>query len=337
VGQSIKPVCRLCGGEAKTIFTDHPCFSAPHTFDVHECAWCDTRFASTEGQAEQVYNLIYSQAEKVPGYDRYKRYAEGLKKCDDGLSFMASREDVYWSIKERIEAIEADLKRPLRILEIGSGFGYLTYSLGQRGHQCLGIDISKEAVESACEEFGNHYKVCDLATLAAEGDERFDVIVATELIEHIEDPVALLKTAKQLLNPGGWILLTTPNKDLYSDRMAWHTDAAPVHLWWFGKSSMRQMAWRLGMQVQFVDFSGFYGNETKAVKGMTKPQTFDADGKVIYKDSAINALARKLMAAFPWTFKLIGRIFVRKMAKGRAGDLWQRESLSLCAAMRSAG
>lgn len=333
---AIGPVCKICGGEARTIFQGHPCFSAPSTFDVAECVWCDTRFAATNAPADQVYELIYRNAEQVPGYDRYKRYADGLRGSADGLAFMASQEDVYWSIKEKIEAIEAQHGKKLRILEIGSGFGYLTYALHQRGHECTGIDISERAVEGAKRNFGALYEVCDLETMAAKSVERFDVVVATELIEHIEDPVALLRTAEKLLKPGGWILLTTPNKDLYSDRMAWHTDAAPVHLWWFGKASMREMARQIGMKVQFVDFSRFYGRTTPQLKGLTKPQTFDEAGKVIYKDSAVNTVARALMSWQPWMFKVIGRIFVKRMASQRAKDVWQRESLSLCAAMRKA-
>lgn len=332
--RAMGPVCKICGGETKTIFKDHPGFSAPTTFDVAECCWCETRFAATSPPSDQVYDLIYRNAGNVPGYDRYKRYADGLKSSRDGLSFMAEQEDVYWSIKQRIEDIEAQRQGKLRILEIGSGFGYLTYALRQRGHDCVGIDISESAVEGARRNFGPHYEVCDVTTMAVDASDAFDVIVATELIEHVEDPVGLLKSVQKLLKPGGWILLTTPNKDLYSDSLAWHTDAAPVHLYWFGKTSMRTMAWQLGMMVQFVDFSRFYGRSQPEIKGRTKPQTFDEHGNVIYKDSVVNTVARKIMSWQPWTFKVIGRIFVRKMATERAKDVWQRESLSLCAAMR---
>jgi hypothetical protein len=86
-----------------------------------------------------------------------------------------------------------------------------------------------------------------------------------------------------------------------------------------------------------VDFSRFYGRTTPQIKGLTKPQTFDENGNVIYKDSMVNTVARALMSRQPRMFKVIGRVFVKKMASQRARDVWQRESLSLCAAMRKAG
>jgi len=249
------------------------------------------------------------------------------------LDYLASEEDVYWSIRQSIAALAAT-KRRLRILEVGSGFGYLTYALRKAGHDCTGIDISKRAVDKACKEFGPHYQVADLMDYFDAVGTGFDVVVATELVEHVVDPVGLVVRAASLLRPGGPLVLTTPNKDLYSDRMAWHTDLAPVHLWWFSKTSMRRMAWSTGMDVKFVDFSEFYGKAVGPVRATTKPQTFDGSGKVIYKDSLVNTAARALMAMEPGMFKALGRVFLKKMAKQRLQDAPFRESLSLCAVMR---
>lgn len=66
---------------------------------------------------------------------------------------------------------------------------------------------------------------------------------------------------------------------------------------------------------------------------MTKPQTFDAEGRVVYRDSPVNTLARALMAMEPGLFKTLGRIFLKRMAKEKLADTLYRESLSLCAVM----
>ena len=219
-------------------------------------------------------------------------------------------------------------------MEVGSGFGYLTYALRKSYHDCTGIDISKNAVEKARHDFGEFYEVSDLMDFVDPTGAGYDIVVATELIEHVADPKALVARAASLLKPGGSLLLTTPNKDLYSDRMAWHTDLAPVHLWWFSKTSLRSLGWSAGMAVQFVDFSAFYGGRIKPMRATTKPQTFDCYGQVVYRDSIVNTLARYLLAREPSLFKTIGRMFLRKMAKERTSDTMYRDSLSLCALMR---
>lgn len=325
--------CHLCGGETRTVLRDQPCFQGPKTFNVEECEWCDTRFVSPMEPGSGVYELIYEKSSSVPGYDRYKRYAEALTWTPDPLEYLASQEDVYWSIQQSIRSLAAG-KPKLRILEVGSGFGYLTYALRKAGHDCSGIDISSRAVAKANKDFGPFYQVCDLMDYFDAVGTGFDVVVATELIEHVKDPKALVERASSLLRPGGSLVLTTPNKDLYSDRMAWHTDLAPVHLWWFSKTSMRKLAWSLGMDVKFVDFSAFYGDSARPLVGGTKPQTFDASGKVIYKDSMVNTVARLLLGLDPGLFKPLGRMFLKKMARQRLSDAPYKESLSLCAVMR---
>ncbi|MFZ2989920.1 class I SAM-dependent methyltransferase [Ideonella sp.] len=323
--------CGVCGNDAKLLFTGYPCFGGPGTFDVMDCGWCETRFAHPLAPSDAIYDLIYQNAHQIPGYDRYQRYATNLPKVEDPLAYMAKQEDVYWAVNEAVSRLSSKNGRPLRILEIGSGFGYLTFALRKRGHDCRGIDISQNAVAKAVADFGSFYQVADLMNYEDATHAGYDVIVATELIEHLVDPVSFLRKAGSLLRPGGSIVLTTPNKDLYSDKLAWHTDPAPVHLWWFSKTSLRKMAWDLRLDAQFIDFSEFYGNRVPApMKGPSKPQTFSASGEVVYKDSVINTVARKLMAIQPGLFQTLGKIFVRKVAREKMRDGLYRESLSLC-------
>lgn len=329
--------CRACSGVAECIFVGHPAFRAPATFDVYHCDSCDTRFAWPMQEDPSVYELIYGAAAAVPGYARYQRYAEHLRRHPDPLGFLAGREDVYWSIRKEVAAIAADKSRPLRILEVGSGFGYLTYALNKAGHTCQGIDVSERAVTAARRAFGDYYSVSSgdraAGLKAMSGGGGFDVIVATEVIEHVVDPREFLATAAHALAPDGRIILTTPNKDLYSQRLAWHTDPAPVHFWWFSATSIRRLAWSLGMNARFTDFSAFYRRATGPFVGLSKPQTFDESGAVVHRDNLINTAARWLLARFPELFVPIGRMFVTRQARIKANDAACRFSLSLCAVL----
>lgn len=330
-------ICGICGSQADLLFRKHWAFKAPATFDIYDCANCETRFVSPMEVDTSVYDLIYEHAAKVPGYDRYERYRQHLKTVQNPLNYLASQEDVYWSISEILRQLDAQQVGKLRILEVGSGLGYLTYALQRAGYDCCGIDISTRAVEVAKRDFGDFYSVMDLMEMPIKGNDAFDLIIATELIEHVTVPKALIEKAQSLLKPDGKLIMTTPNKDLYSERFIWHTDPPPVHLWWFSKTSMRRIAWGLGMSVKFVDFSKFYGFHNKGILGPTKPQTFDENGKVKFKDTALNTFARALIVSIPSIFKIISKVFIGAKVIGRMRNVLYRDSLSLCIIMQNAG
>jgi SAM-dependent methyltransferase len=101
-----------------------------------------------------------------------------------------------------------------RALEIGCGYGYVTEMLAHQGYDATGVDISAHAIERArrTEHADDvRFEVWD-ATLPPSFPERFDLIVALEVIEHLEDPESALRAWAALLAPGGALLCTTPNR-----------------------------------------------------------------------------------------------------------------------------
>ncbi|WP_395400053.1 class I SAM-dependent methyltransferase [Pseudoduganella sp. UC29_106] len=325
-------VCGLCGAASDLVLRDHWGFKAPTTFNIFHCVNCDTRFAAPMQVDSQVYDLIYRNAAQVPGYDRYARYRHQLTQASNPLSYLAQREDIYWSIAH---VLAAQSRESLRILEVGSGLGYLTYALNRAGYQCDGIDISSEAVAAARREFGEFYSVRDLASMESVG-EGYDVVIATELIEHVPDPQAMLGHMQRLLKPGGSVVLTTPDMELYSRRYAWHTDPAPVHFWWFSKTSLRRMAWQAGMEVRFVDFHHYFGVRRRPAVA-SKPQTFGADGAIVFRDSWLNGFARRCVARWPSVFKRLAQMYIAARALGKLRSDLYNDSMILCVVLRQPG
>lgn len=321
--------CPLCGATTSLAFAGHRGYQAPARFDIYECPACETSYAWPLAVDERIYELIYRNAERIPGYDRYRRYRDLLLRAEDPLAALGEQEDVYWSIGEALRGI-ARGRGETKILEIGSGFGYLTYALRRAGYDCSGIDISETAVASARRDFGEHYRAADLFALGGSEAGTCDVVVMTELIEHVPNPLQLLARAAQLLKPGGALVITTPSRDLYASRHVWHTDPPPVHLWWFSRSSLRFAAWKLGMTARFVDFRPFYRRPLGEVRVPSKPPTFDADGQVCFSDSAARSLARKAVARWPGLFRPLARTLLLTLAIGKLRDRLFRDSLSLC-------
>ena len=223
------------------------------SFEVLHCTECNTSFVSPMTVDASIYDVIYCHPDQIPGYDRYANYARMVSESDNPLDYLAQSEDVYWSILSCVKQVGPGA----RILDVGSGMGYLTYALNKGGYQATGMDVSKVAVDSATERYGPHYQEADLAEWSVSHAGAFDLVLMAEIIEHVPDPVAFLGMAAKLLRPGGRLVITTPNKSYFPPTVLWETEAPPIHLWWFSETSMSLLAGKLGMSIEFVDFTAF--------------------------------------------------------------------------------
>jgi len=204
----------------------------------------------------EIYDIIYSN-KKTPGYDRYLKYGKEIKRQITPLKYLSEEESTYYPIYKFLMD-----KTKLEILEVGCGYGYLTYSLHSLGHNIVGIDISKKAIDFASSHFGNYYEVSNIKNYKPK--KQFDLIIATELIEHLSNPVEFISLCVNLLNSDGKIILTTPN--YYNKISVWRTDSPPVHTVWLSKDSFKYIA-KKKLKCAFVDFTNYLGkNENKLLE-----------------------------------------------------------------------
>lgn len=264
--------CPLCKSHSDLKFKNHIGYQISKKYDIYHCKNCKTAFADPLKADYEIYNLIYSQIEKVIGYDRYNNYSKQVLLEISPLDYLAESEDVYWAIRKYFNELSKKTSQ-LKVLEVGCGFGYLTYSLIKSGINIKGIDISETAIQNAIEKYGNHYETISAEDLAIRDQENYDVIILTEVIEHIENPMSMLNALKKLLKPGGDILLTTPNRTPYPEDVLWDTEPPPVHLFWFTEQSMKVIGKNLGLSVYFIDLNQFNIKEAEKTGSYTKPNT----------------------------------------------------------------
>jgi SAM-dependent methyltransferase len=256
--------CLLCGGTSELKYKDYPGYQEPDTFNIYHCRDCNTAFSLPRVDTGSLYEYIYKNGDKVPGYNRYWKYARIVKKLQNPLSYLADTKDVYWGVKKALSLYVKD-KKSAKILEIGSGLGYLTYSLIKADYDAVGLDISQTAVKQANETFGEHYIAADLFEYCKLYPGAFDIVILTEVIEHIDRPGDFIEAIIHLLKPGGRAIITTPNKSLYPAGVTWATDLAPVHCWWFSEESMMYIAKKLKVDISFLDFSDYYAKNYQVV------------------------------------------------------------------------
>ena len=112
----------------------------------------------------------------------------------------------------------------LRMLDIGCGGGILSEPLARLGALMVGADPAEENIEAArahAEEQGLavDYRATTAEDLAA-GHERFDVVLAMEVVEHVTDVELFVSTCASMVKPGGLLVAATLNRTLKSFALA---------------------------------------------------------------------------------------------------------------------
>ncbi len=108
------------------------------------------------------------------------------------------------------------------VLDIACGEGYGSHLLAQSARNVVGVDISAEAINHAASTYVRknlEFKVGSLESIPIEGEALFDGVISFESIEHIDEEQqhAFMREAKRILKPGGFLLISTPNRLAYSD------------------------------------------------------------------------------------------------------------------------
>ena len=150
------------------------------------------------------------------------------------------------------------------ILDIGCGYGFFLHQMKSRGWQATGIEVSATGRQYARQKFGIHVFSEPLQNLSL-AESAFDVVTLFYVIEHVFDPLDLLRRTHRVLKPGGLVLLRWPHTTplvrmlgpLSKKLDLYHT---PYHLYDFSPKTIATM----------LHLSGFKSIET-LIAGHTLP------------------------------------------------------------------
>lgn len=246
--------CIVCNKPAKIVLENLDGYIESKVFNIYYCSFCNTSFVWPHEVDSKIYNYIYSQADIVSGYNRYAKYAAEIKKQKNALNYLAGKEATYFAVRD---ILKQNVDKKQKILEVGSGLGYLTYALAQEGYNITGLDISIDAVEKAEKQFGKHFICEDVYQYAIDNNGKYDVVILTEVIEHVPDPCVFSNILLKLLKSEGNLIISTPNKSAYPRHEYWNTELPPVHLTWFSEDSFKIISQQKGLSFSFFDFTNF--------------------------------------------------------------------------------
>jgi 2-polyprenyl-6-hydroxyphenyl methylase/3-demethylubiquinone-9 3-methyltransferase len=106
-----------------------------------------------------------------------------------------------------------------RIVDVGCGGGILSEAMARKGAQVLGVDLAERslkvaqlhAMEASIDNVS--YREVAAEGLAEEQAGQFDIVTCMEMVEHVPDPAAIVAACAKLVKPGGWVFLSTLNRN----------------------------------------------------------------------------------------------------------------------------
>jgi ubiquinone biosynthesis O-methyltransferase len=134
----------------------------------------------------------------------------------------------------------ARLARGKRVLDAGCGAGYGSAELARTAESVVGVDRAPEAIEFARAHYAARNLTFEEASCEAlpHGGGSFDLVVAFEVIEHLENWRGFLEEARRVLAPNGQLVVSTPNKLYYTESRGPH-GANPFHVHEFSFDEFR--------------------------------------------------------------------------------------------------
>jgi SAM-dependent methyltransferase len=160
---------------------------------------------------------------------------------------MFENEDRYWWFVSRRELVMDLISRHVAIpdpviVDIGCGTGATAHSLGQVG-RVVGVDFSPLALR-ACASRGLRELLRARAEAIPLASGSVDAIVATDILEHLDDDLAALNEFRRILKPGGQIVMTVPAYQfLWSEH-----DVALMHRRRYVATQLSELAVRAGFR-----------------------------------------------------------------------------------------
>lgn len=155
--------------------------------------------------------------------------------------------------------------KSLKILDYGCGVGTIDYYLASIGHKVTGTDIS-ENVLNMCRRSANAIgvlKSTKFVKINSKIVSKFDIVICSEVLEHVSDDLGLLKRLSTLLKRHGLLVISVPsiNAPLYKLNLANNFDLKVGHLRRYGVSQLIQLLEDLNMKIMKVSkVEGFLRN-----------------------------------------------------------------------------
>ena len=124
-------------------------------------------------------------------------------------------------------ALARQLSQHCTVLDVACGEGYGAAMVAETAYKVVGVDLSVDVIQHAKNNYRHHANL-QFVTASCEclpfSDASFDFAISFETIEHIEQQKKFISELMRVLRPDGVLILSSPNKRLYSDAHDYHNE-----------------------------------------------------------------------------------------------------------------
>lgn len=265
-----RPHCPLCGGGGTSLYSGlrDALFGAPGAWRFVRCErqrcgllWLDPQ--PLEADIGRAYSSYYTHkmlpADSVSGVRRaYRAIKDAYLARRYGYATRAPRQIqslVALGLRlfpDRRQFIEGEVMHLSalpngRMLDVGCGNGRFMMLMREHGWAVSGVDSDPAAIDSA-RRAGLDAALGDLHSCRFESDG-FDAIAMRHVIEHVYDPVGVLRECRRVLKPGGRLAITTPNASSWGHAIfgsVWRGLEPPRHIQIFTPTALADAAGQAG-------------------------------------------------------------------------------------------
>lgn len=235
---AVSKQCPICRSETEPAVLGKASLGGNTRFDFAECRGCATRYLWPLPSAEQLQKLYVAS---YYGGDWYKQKG--------------------WASAFARHVLAR--KPPGKFLDVGCGLGFFIMGIKQNSNwEVYGVEFAAAAVDFARNELGLDVRRGELVDVGYP-DAFFDYIQVHNVLEHVRDPMTLLKECRRILKPSGVINLRVPNGRVDSlnllrffKRSGQASFSKSGHIFFFPKETILRMVEEAGL---FIAQSRTYG------------------------------------------------------------------------------